>query len=273
MMDHAGGFYILNGNVQDPDTFKNLVVTKEKVVYEVLRAIEGKPLFFEDHYLRMKKSLDLIGVSLNYTQDELRAEIKRLTDENSQPNCNIKVMVYEVDGIQRMLTYISKSYYPGRDEMDRGVPVSLLEIERENPNAKVVNHQYKERVGRKIEEEGVFEFILVNQWDYMTEGSRSNLFFIRGSKAYTAPGEHVLKGITRQYVMEACHRAGVELVEELVDIKRLEEMDALFLSGTSIKVLPVSRVDQRMFSSSSNETVIAIRDEYDRLIEEYLKGN
>ena len=48
-------------------------------------------------------------------------------------------------------------------------------------------------------------------------------------------------------------------------------MDGLFISGTSIKVLPVASVNDIIFKSSTNANVIAIRDQYDRLIEGYVK--
>lgn len=273
IVDNVGRFYILNGSIYPAHTMENINIPTDNAVYEVIRIIDGVPLFIWDHYERMRNSFYLLKKELQFTEKDLNLEIRRLADENKQDNFNVKVMAY-IDGEnQGMLLYVSKSYYPVKEEIEKGVAVSLLYIERENPNAKVINQDYKTKVSRKIEEDDVFEVLLVNRANFITEGSRSNVFFVKNSKAYTAPGDFVLKGITRQYVMEACRRAGVELVEELIDVDSLVEVEALFLSGTSIKVLPISQVEQIKFASSVHPAVVAIRNEYDMLIHEYITQN
>ncbi|WP_425306057.1 aminotransferase class IV [Clostridium neonatale] len=51
---------------------------KDKVVYEVLRVIDGKPLFLEDHLERMKNSFDLINEEFLLKNDEIKEKIKIL---------------------------------------------------------------------------------------------------------------------------------------------------------------------------------------------------
>jgi branched-chain amino acid aminotransferase len=182
-------------------------------------------------------------------------------------------MVYATyDNTQNCLLYISKSYYPSEKEFEEGVSAGLLNWERKDPNLKILDNRYKEEVARKIEEEKVFEVLLVNNAGDITEGSRSNAFFIKGTRVYTAPERYVLKGITRQYVIEACISSGFEVVEELIGANHLNSVEGLFISGTSIKVLPVSKVDDVKFDSGSNPTIIAIRERFDRMIEEYVKA-
>lgn len=51
---------------------------EEKIIYEVLRVLEGKPLFLENHLRRMKNSFELINENFKITYDEISEKIKEL---------------------------------------------------------------------------------------------------------------------------------------------------------------------------------------------------
>ena len=273
MADHVGSFYIFNGSMEAISTMQEVDPQKFKVVYEVIRIIDRVPLYLEDHYARLENSLRLLGLSAALSLKELRDQIIKLADANQLRNCNVKLILYHLEGKQNHILYISQSYYPSTEEVNTGVPVGIFRWVRHDPNAKVVNAAYKEEVAKKMKESNAFELLLVNEEGKITEGSRSNAFFVKGMKVYTAPGEQVLKGITRQYVQEACARVGIEVVEELVAVEDLETVDGLFISGTSIKVLPVSAVEGRPYTSAANPVIVAVRDEFDRMLQEYITAH
>lgn len=299
-MDNNGvKYFIQNGKLLSTEVQPQVPSSKGRVVYEVIRVIDGVPLFLEDHYQRMIDSMRMLGIRIlpDLTESEkpeaipddgeildhhespmtlpgLKDEIRRLGDIHSLVNFNVRLEVYEDEGavLNRVLR-VSPSHYPDAETIERGVPVGLITLERQNPNAKVVNASYKEKVERKMAEDGVFEVLLVDGDNRITEGSRSNVFFIKGGKAFTAPGEAVLKGITRQYVLEACRRAGVEVVEEMVSVADLGLVTGVFLSGTSIKVLPVSSIEKMAYSSSAHEQIKAIGECFEEVLREYIRGN
>lgn len=273
MKDNVGDFYILNGSIMTVDGMQEVDAEKYKIVYEVIRIIDNVPLYLEDHYQRLLNSLKMLGLPLNLSMSELKIEITKLVHENKLQNCNAKLIMYHQDGKQNYMIYISKSYYPSLEEVEAGIHTSLFQWVRNDPNAKVLNAKYKEEVSRRMADNNAFELLLVNEEGKITEGSKSNSFFIKGSKAYTAPGNLVLKGITRQYILEACRRVGVQVVEALIAVDDLKNIDGLFISGTSIKVLPVASVDSMKFNSSYNPTIVAIRDEFDRMIKDYISSH
>jgi len=272
MKDNSGKYFLLNGIIKNDSETISIDSTSGNAAYEVIRIINGVPLFFEDHYERMKGSLEAIGLLLEENAWKIKDSISRLLAANEIDNCNVKIVIFEdeVSGQLTQLFYISKSYYPPRELADTGVKTGLLQIERNNPNAKVLNHGYKNAVTAKIQEGGYFEVLLLDSNGRITEGSKSNAFFIKGNSIFTAPGEFVLRGITRQYVFEACRNAGFEVIEQFVEAGELHKIDAAFLSGTSIKVLPIKNIDQIELNSSANPAVDAVRHEYDKLLERYL---
>jgi branched-chain amino acid aminotransferase len=273
MDDNVGAFYISNGTVRSAETPETVDITKNRVVYEVVRIIDRVPLFFEDHFARLENSFKAIGGLLKFSAGMLKAGIRSLLEANGSSCCNVKVTVYEDSESQKYLMYVSKSHYPGSEEISRGVPAGLLSLERQNPNAKVLNQSYKEAVAESILKGGFFEVLLVNRYNGITEGSKSNVFFFKEGRVFTAPGSEVLKGITRKYVMQACIAAGFEVVESLVSMNELENVEGLFLSGTSIKVLPISEVDGWKFDSAVHPAIISIRNEYDTLVKKYIEDN
>ena len=273
MEDNAGLNFILDGVVKQGSIPDQLNTGSGMAAYEVLRIIRGVPLFYQDHYDRMKSTFGSIGSQLEMTAQQLKRDIKLLLVTNGTDICNVKVVVFEKDGNQRQLLYISKSYYPSEEEADTGVKTGLFQRERNNPNAKLLNHEYKAAVNAKITEGGYFEVILVDSAGRITEGSKSNMFLVKNSNIFTAPGDFVLKGITRKYVFEACRNAGYEVIEQFVDADRLSQVDGAFLSGTSIKVLPIARIDNITLKSSANPVVAAVRREYNQLIEKYIDEN
>lgn len=282
MEDNIGKFFLLNGDLIEaenagPDSGEGPI----RAIYEVIRVIDGVPLFLEDHYIRLcdsmraADSVSAAGGNMPVSGEELKLSIRRLVTAHGLSNCNVKLMIYkEAKRDNRMvLLYLSKYHYPAPEEISEGVKTGLIHLERANPNVKQLNFSYKEAVSARIREGGFFEVLLVNHDGFITEGSKSNAFFVKGGRIITAPGEHVLRGITRRYVLDACRNAGVEVVEDWVAAEELDQVEGLFLSGTSIKVLPIRTVDRLEFRSSIHPVVRAVSKEYNKILEEYIHHN
>lgn len=273
MEDNAGRYVIHNGIIKESSEVSYIDSQKMsgRAAYEVIRIIDGVPLFFEDHYDRLKSTFKTVGKHLDLSDSQLADDIKKLLGKSGRINCNVKTVIFDENQRQEWVVYISKSYYPTEAEYSSGVRTGLLQIERENPNAKILNKAYKDSVEKKIREGGYFEVILVDSEGRITEGSKSNLFFIKSGRIVTAPGESVLKGITRKYVFKACRNAGFDVEEEFVRSDEIGAVDGCFLSGTSIKVLPVRSIDGIVLDSANKPVITAVMREYDRIIREYIE--
>jgi D-alanine transaminase len=88
------------------------------------------------------------------------------------------------------------------------------------------------------------EAILVTPDGRLTEGSHTNLFGVKNGQVMTSPnGHHILPGITRGLVLRLAERASVPVIEEPLLAEKLQDVDELFLTGTTTEVLAVSSVD------------------------------
>jgi len=125
----------------------------------------------------------------------------------------------------------------------------LFNVEREKPNAKIMDVALRSATDQIKTERNVYEVLLVNGQGFITEGSRSNVFFIQNQKIVTPPVHTVLEGVTRKNIIQLCKENNIELNEQPVHITELNKMDAAFISGTSRRVLPVCCIDDLNFNT------------------------
>jgi branched-chain amino acid aminotransferase len=112
----------------------------------------------------------------------------------------------------------------------------------------------------------------VNCSGEITEGSRSNLFFIKGNSVYTSPSKDVLMGITRQRIISICRKNGIGVNETAILADQVEFFDAAFISGTSPKVLPISTIDDYKYSTD-NSLLLNIMEIYNNEIQNYINNH
>lgn len=237
-------YYVQNGLPVDRRYYLPSIAEGDKAIYEVIRLVEGVPLFFEAHYERLKKSARLIDKKLGWTIEDLKKSIRRLVEVNRVTLGNVKIMVqWEDDEKETLYACFIPYRYPTPEQFEKGVPVGLLEAERINPNAKLVNQHVRDRADHLMKKKKYYETLLVNKDGYITEGSRSNFFAVNKGRVLTPPEEIVLPGITRGKVLELAGEMNIPVVERVIHLDELSEIEAAFITGTSPCILPISHIE------------------------------
>lgn len=263
-------FYIFNGRLEAAEKFQ--ILGEGKQIYEVIRIIDSVPLFLEEHMERLINSQKLESLISKYTIQDIKDNLEKLIEANHNIEGNIKIILnFQKHREDLFIFYIPHSY-PKEVMYTEGVSTILYHGERNNPNAKVINSSFREDVNKKIGEVNAYEAILVDKEGRITEGSRSNIFFVKGDKVVTSPVEAVLPGITRQHILALCHKYNIDVVEAYVKEEELQSYDGAFISGTSPKVLPIKQVNSIIFNSSLNIIVKELMKLYDNSIEDYIKN-
>lgn len=265
-------YYVDNGIIRSTGFSEEIITAKGVTLYEVIRVMGGVPLFIEEHLKRLMNSAKLTKIRLKYDEVEIKSFLELLIEKNKICEGNIKI-IFNHNEDDNFYAYFIKHKYPTEEMYAEGVETILYHGERENPNAKVINSTFRKRVDEKIAASGVFEAILIDDNGNVTEGSRSNIFMIKGDNVITAPIKDVLPGVTRDRIIELLKKLHFNVIEGNISDKEILEQDALFITGTSPKVLPISKVDSTKFHSTRNKILIRIIIEYNELIEEYIKNN
>ncbi len=263
-------YYIEDGILNEINKLDESLTKEGKSLYEVIRIIDGKPLFLEKHLERFEISASLENLELWYTYYEIKKYIEELIKANKRKTGNIKI-VFNFNDKNTFLCYFIKHSYPREEQYKEGVKTILYHGERQNPNAKVIDNNFRKKVQEDINENKVFEAILVDRNGYITEGSRSNIFMVKEGKVITAPVKAVLPGVTRNTIIDVCEKLNIEILEKNISYKNIDSLDGIFISGTSPKVLPICKVDSIKFDSANNTTIRNIMKAYNKKIELYIK--
>lgn len=252
---------IMNGKIISKEKTEFLLNEESPKIYEVIRVIEGRPIFLQEHFDRMNESIRLSQTDGKLFYNEFKNSIRLLIKENSFKNINIRVSYYFKHEPVTLL-YLIESYYPSKKEFAEGIHTVTVKMERTNPNIKSFQKDLKDNVARIMEKNNAFEAILINHDDTVSEGSRSNVFFVKDNKIITSPDDAVLLGVTRSKVISICEHNSIIVEKRIINFRDLKYFDAAFITGTSNDVLPIKTMDDMVYNSSENEVVKRVSELY-----------
>ncbi|MCX6326639.1 MAG: aminotransferase class IV [Bacteroidia bacterium] len=248
MNECYGKKFILNGDLQPAELFDNSMVYEGDSIYEVIRMVKGCPVFFHDHMERLASSVKLQRKKHLADVPALRKAIISLTRSDRKKEINIKIVFNYNKGSDNYLVYFIEPIYPSGEQYKKGVKGILFFAERKDPESKVIDHKLRSSIYHKLIQEGGYEVLLVNDNKLITEGSRSNIFFIKGETLVTAPDNIILNGITRKHILEICRENKIKVELSCVKSEDILKYDAVFMTGTSPMVLPFYCIGDKFFN-------------------------
>ncbi|TKG96911.1 hypothetical protein EYV94_00340 [Puteibacter caeruleilacunae] len=247
MMQGNIGQYVIENGFVNSEEHVHYNYRGKVIVYEVVRVMKGKLLFAEDHLNRLENSFIKSGLEVLPRQQVVDA-LQKCIEQNNMEIGNVRIdAMYQGNQVSDWYIYQIKHNYPGASMTGKGVRVALCEAVRPDPEIKCFLRIHRLRIGEIIERTGVFEVLMHNEEGELTEGSRSNVFFVKGDKLITASASSVLNGITRQKVIALAKEQGIDVEERIILKEELNSFDAAFLTGTSINVLPIVKCDDILF--------------------------
>jgi branched-chain amino acid aminotransferase len=238
-------------------------------IYEVVKVINGIALFLEEHLLRLKRSSNFTGNTIHVDDAYIFSQVSKLIEINQICRGRIKFVIAFYPGGRHFYALQAEDIEPAPLLYQTGIKVKSLGIERQNPEAKIIHADYNKAVSKILEDQSIFEVLLVNDDGKLTECSRANIFFIKGNNLYTAHSKDVLSGITRSRVIEIANRNRIKLIETDIRIEELSKFESSFITGTSPGVLPVSHIDDIVFRVE-NPTLQAISKLYFEEVKTYI---
>lgn len=248
MNECAGKKFILNGKLQDQDLFDNALVYEGDSVYEVIRMVKGNPVFFHDHLERLESSVRIQQKKMLASPLTIKRDVINLTKTEKRKEINLKIVFNYNRESENYIIYFIEPIYPSEEQYKKGVKGILYYAERKDPGSKVINHKLRSSIYHKLILEGGYEALLVNEEDCITEGSRSNIFFLKDETLITAPDETVLNGITRKYILDICRENNINVEFKCVPVISISDFDAVFMTGTSPMVLQFYCIDNVYFN-------------------------
>ncbi len=249
----AQPIYYVNGNFLPADQatlpVNDLSIVRGYGVFDYTRSYQGRPFKLHEHILRLARSAQAIELALPWSTTELASIVQETFDRNSFADAGIRIVVtggpsddlmtpHHQPSLIVMITPIKSSIVA---QQTQGVKVTTVEMDRVLPAVKSINYMGAVMAVEAAKRQGAVEAIYRTADGRLTEGTRANLFVLRGKQLIT-PKEEVLAGITRAVVMEIAED-DFEVVENDIFYAELASYDEVFITSSTKEVLPVVQVD------------------------------
>jgi branched-chain amino acid aminotransferase len=222
----------------------------------------------EEHISRFLRTFQLDKKKEAQNRQQLIHQLRELIQCNNISDGNIRFQ-FNNNQLNRFCAWFIPSKYPTYHQYSNGIDVKTYHGERIDPNIKSRDIELRLAVDRFITREKVYEAILLNPKSELTEGSRSNIFFVTDECIVTPPLELVLPGITRQHIIFLIKKHGIQFEERNIHIDEIANFASCFISGTSPKILPVKKFDELLLDIK-NPLVQKLMKLYDQSIGSYL---
>jgi len=234
-------------------------------VFEGIRAYQladsGTAVFrLREHMQRLLLSAKMLYMDVGYSVDELCEATRQLIAANGLDACYVRALVYRgygsmgLDPIPAPVNVIIACWkwapLLGDGSGDAGVEACVSSWRQRSVNSmppaiKASGNYVNSSLARiEANKNGYDEAILLNEQGHVTEGTGDNLFIVKGGRVLTPPSaDGVLRGITRDTVIELAQTFGYEVRKVSLVRTDLYSADEVFLTGTAVEVVPLHAID------------------------------
>jgi branched-chain amino acid aminotransferase len=231
-------------------------------VFEGIRAYNGKVFMLDEHLDRLYDSAKSIWLTIPLTKEQMRDAILQTLRANKLRDAYIRVVVSRGEGDLGLdprkcpkpnIVIITDRIELFPEELyERGIEMVTVSVRRNspqalNPNIKSLN--YLNNILAKIEaiNAGKPEGLMLTLDGYVAEGTGENIFIVKRGELFTPPAYMgILKGITRQVVMQLAQEEGIPVHEAVLTLHDVYIADECFLTGTGAEIIPVVKLDGRV---------------------------
>ncbi|MEO8032414.1 MAG: branched-chain-amino-acid transaminase [Gemmatimonadota bacterium] len=240
-------------------------------VFEGMRVYNGRTFRLEEHIDRLFDSAKAIMLDVPMTRAEMvsltiegvsRSGLKEgylrhiitrgVGDLGLDPRkCPKPSIIIIFDTIK---LWPAEVYERGLNVVTAGTPIP----HREALSPRVKSLNYLPHILAKIEGvvAGADEVIMLDSSGTIAEASGMNLFIVkRGVLSTPAHYAGILKGVTRDAVIEVATAAGMAVHETMLNRYDLYTADEAFFTGTAAEIAPIRQVDGRLIGSGPNGPV------------------
>ena len=242
-------------------------------IFETLKIVNNKILFFEDHYFRLMASMRIVRMEIpaQFTMEYLEEQILRLPNAlNIENSARVRITVFRDEGGFYSPTVNSVSYVIHAQSI-------------ENPNYVIQQKQYEVdlykdfvvpkqllstlKTTNKIihvtasvfaEENQLNSCLLINNDKNVIEGTNGNLFLLLNNTLMTPPiSEGCLNGIMRKQILLLAKKMdNLEVIEAIISPFELQKADELFITNVITGIQPITKYRKKDYKTLFAEKLL-----------------
>lgn len=230
-------------------------------VFESIRSYEGRLPFLKEHQDRIRKSLELMGITgAVKALPTLKGRIAELLKANGllHEDAFVRIQISRGTGAELGLsaqgskpTVLIIAYALGDSaakKQQNGIVAVPVEGLHTAGAAKVKFSNYARSLLalREAKAKGAEDAILLDEKGYVAEASTASLFYVKGKKLVTPPlSMGLLPGITRKIVLDIAPEAGLKVEERKFKMDALYSADEVFFTASISEIYPVRAIGKR----------------------------
>src|SRR5690606_3551382 len=235
-------------------------------IFETLKILDNKILFFEDHYFRLMSSMRILRmeIPMNFTMEFLEQQVLSLVAQKDKaPSYRVRITVYRdsegfylpktndvgflinAQPLENALYSISERHYEVDLYKDFYVTKQLLS------SVKSTNRAINITGSIFANENGLQNCLLVNDTKNVIEALNGNLFMLIDKKLITPPlSEGCIGGILRKQILAIAKKIeGIEVIEEPISPFELQKAEELFITNIITGIQPITKYRKKEFKN------------------------
>lgn len=229
-------------------------------VYEVIKVLNGRPVWLADHLARLAGSLDAVRLTGALYGHRLESVLLELVDRAELVDGIIYVQVtrgvaprefvFPRPPHPTVLAYARTKGFPTTEEILAGIALHPVRDQRWNRcDIKSTNLLAAVLAKEEAREAGADEALFVSARGLVREGGSSNVFAVIDGVLRTHPlSTRILGGITRRHALRIAHGLGYETVEKAFTLSEMTNGPGMctevFTASTGKDILPVTRIGE-----------------------------
>ncbi len=229
--------------------------------FETIRVNRGRPLFLKDHLERIESSCSAFNICLDvYPVEDWYEKIERLIAANNLCDGLAAVKILVTRGINfpeprlpeskkpTVIIYARSYNPPSSEKYSEGLKLITFPHRRHTMLAdhKSLNYFFYLSAKEWAIGKGGDEAIILNADGTVSEGSTTNIFYVKDGEVYKPISVHYLRGIMEKQVIKFLKTAGVEVKEKETYIEDLLEANEVFLTNSLVEVIPACSIDGKL---------------------------
>jgi branched-chain amino acid aminotransferase len=254
-------------------------------LFETMRVINSKIMFWETHYFRLMSSMRILRMSIpmDFSPEFLEEKIIELVKANDLESSAVRVKInihreaggyytpernsigyfISVKPLDGAFFTISDDPYEVELYKDHYVLSGMLSTIKSNN--KLVNIL----AGIYAKENGFDNCFLINQNKSVLEMTNGNVFIIKGEEIKTPPlSDGCLNGIIRKQLIEILNKSeDFTLKEETVSPFELQKADEIFFTNAIQGIQPITKYRKKSYTNTVARNLVGKLNAKARLVD------
>ena len=254
-------------------------------VWTSIRLHNKKILFINQHLNRLFDDAKKINLKIHKNKKELKNIIQNTINKNKMiTDVHIRIIISR--GIKSTpyqdpsftitnpsIVVIPEYKKPDDKIYEKGIILKTVKIMRGHKNVQdpTINSLSKLNcilACIEAKKKNADEALMFDINGNIATNNSTHFFYVKNNIVYTSKGKFCVKGITRKNIIDICKKYKIKAKEKDFKLKELYSADEAFVTGTFANIIPVKKINTKIFNLKKNYLTKYLRKLYLEKIEE-----